>query len=143
MSGAHLGSTTLTEPGQSVHGWQFYASSVSEHHFRKTVILAQSCPSDQAPEVPLRRRMLSRAPRVSYESLSSLWRQTCFRIVLERLRLPLPVTEARCDCGALTDSRGRHWAACPHSGRLRSRAVAPEKTLADLQGGWGNCSCER
>ena len=52
-------------------------------------------------------------------------------IVLERLRLPLPVTEARCECGALTD-RGRHWAACPHSGRLRTRAVAPEKTLTRI-----------
>ena len=38
----------LTDPGEWAHGWQFYASSVSEHHFRKTVVLAQSCPSHQA-----------------------------------------------------------------------------------------------
>ena len=46
-------------------------------------------------------------------------------IILEMLRLPLPVADARCDCGA-------HLAACSHSGRLRTRAVAPEKTLARI-----------
>ena len=50
--------------------------------------------------------------------------------MLERLRLPLLVVEARCVCGMLLDSLGRHIAACPRSGRLRRRAVAPEKTLA-------------
>ena len=50
-------------------------------------------------------------------------------IVLERLRLPLHVSDGWCDCGALTDNRGRHLAACPHSGRLRTSTVAPEKTL--------------
>ena len=38
----------LTEPGEWAHGWQFCASSVSEHHFRKIVVLAQSCPNHQA-----------------------------------------------------------------------------------------------
>ena len=37
-----------------------------------------------------------------------------------------------CECGALVDTRGRHRAACPHSGRLRTRAVAPERTLARI-----------
>ena len=133
QSGGRPPPSTLTELGEWAHCWQFYASSVSEHHFRKTVVLVQSCPSDQAH---LRShsgggRSLTCStgvPRV----LSSLWRDVFRTIVLERLRLPLPVTEARCDCGALTDSRGRHWAACPHSGRLRTRAVAPEKTLARI-----------
>ena len=54
-----------------------------------------------------------------------------FRVlVLERLRVPLPVTEARCECGAALDSKGRHRAACTHSGRLRTRALGPERTLA-------------
>ena len=47
-------------------------------------------------------------------------------LLLERLRLPLSVVEARCECGMLLDCLGRH----SHSGRLRRRAVAPEKTLA-------------
>ena len=50
------------------------------------------------------------------------------RLVLERLRLPLSITEARCECGR--DFRGQHCAACPRSGLLRSRAVPTERTLA-------------
>ena len=38
------------EPGEWLHGWQYYASSSSssEHHFRKNVVLNQSCAADQA-----------------------------------------------------------------------------------------------
>ena len=54
----------------------------------------------------------------------------CRTLILERLRLPLTVTEGRCECVDWVDSKGRHRAACPHSGRLRTRAVAPERTLA-------------
>ena len=133
QSGGRPPPSTLTEPGEWAHGWQFYASSVSEHHFRKTVVLAQSCPSDQAH---LRSHSGGGCSHVLHGCPTSpefTVAPDVFRtIVLERLRLPLPVTEARCDCGALTDSRGRHWAACPHSGRLRTRAVAPEKTLARI-----------
>ena len=39
------------------------------------------------------------------------------------------MTEGRCDCGDWVDSRGRHRAACPHSGRLRTRATAPEANV--------------
>ena len=53
-------------------------------------------------------------------------------VVLERLRLPLQTTESRCECGACLDQLGRHRGACPESGRLRSRAVAPESTLARI-----------
>ena len=52
--------------------------------------------------------------------------------ILERLRLPLDIAEAHCECGGFVDSLGRHRAACPRSGRLRSRAVAPERTLARI-----------
>ena len=37
-----------SEPGEWPHGWQYFASSASEHHFRETVVLAQSCAADQA-----------------------------------------------------------------------------------------------
>ena len=54
-----------------------------------------------------------------------------FRIlVFERLRLPLPITDATCGCGVCLDLLGRHRAACPRSGRLRTRAVPTERTLA-------------
>ena len=51
-------------------------------------------------------------------------------LILERLRLPLLVCEVRCECGLLVDGHGRHRAAGPHSVRLRTRASAPERTLA-------------
>ena len=47
-----------------------------------------------------------------------------------RLRLPLQVAEAVCECGADLDREGRHRAACARSGRLKTRALAPERTLA-------------
>ena len=40
------------------------------------------------------------------------------------------MTEARGECGGAVDLYGRHRAACPRSGRLRTRAVGPERTLA-------------
>ena len=36
------------EPGEWPHGWQYYASSSSEHTFWKNVVLDQSCAADQA-----------------------------------------------------------------------------------------------
>ena len=85
----------LTEPGEWAHGCQFYASSVSEHHFRKTVVLAQSCPSDQAH---LRSHSGGGCSHVLHGCPTSpefTVAPDVFRtIVLERLRLPLPVTEA-------------------------------------------------
>ena len=53
-------------------------------------------------------------------------------VVLERLRLPLQLVEARCECGAALHTYGRHWAACPRSGRSKRRAVPPEKTLSQI-----------
>ena len=50
-------------------------------------------------------------------------------LILERLRLLLQVTEKVCECGAMLDSTGRHGAACNRSGRLKKRALAPERTL--------------
>ena len=44
--------------------------------------------------------------------------------------LPLQVSEAQCECGLLLDVQGRHRAACPRSGRLKSIVEAPERTLA-------------
>ena len=40
------------------------------------------------------------------------------------------MTEAKCECGAGLDSLEHHSAACPRSGRLRTRALGPKRTLA-------------
>ena len=54
-----------------------------------------------------------------------------FRVLVsEKHRQPLPITDATCECGVCLDLLGRHRAACPRSGRLRTRAVPTERTLA-------------
>ena len=45
---------------------------------------------------------------------------------------PTQVVEGRCECGTALDTFGQNWAACAHSGRLKRRAVAPERTLARI-----------
>ena len=120
-----------SEPGEWPHGWQHYASSSSEHSFRKNVVLNQSCAADQA-------HFRSHSGPGASEALSTCPSKPEFRIeaelfrtiILERLRLPLQVSEARCECGAILDREGRHRAACARSGRLKTRALAPERTLA-------------
>ena len=96
------------EPGGWEHGWQHHASSASEYHFRETVLFAKSCAADQ------------------FQLQPGIYRT----LLLERLRLPLHITEARCECGARLDRAGRHRAACARSGRLKRRAMPTERTLA-------------
>ena len=115
------------EPGEWQHGWQYHASSSLEHHFRETVILAQSCAADQTH---LRSHSGPGASSSMLGSPSSLE----FKLVFERLRLPLDVTEARCECGGAVDLYGRHRAACPRSGRISTRAVGPERVCVARQG---------
>ena len=54
-------------------------------------------------------------------------------MILERLRLPLHMSEAHCDCGIVLDREGRHRAVCARSCRLRARALAPERSLATVR----------
>ena len=120
-----------SEPGEWQHGWQFHASSISEHHFRETMVLRQSCAADQAHlrshSGPGSSDVLMGAPTgPEFVVCPQLFRT----LVLERLRLPLQVVEARCECGAPLDTLGRHRAACGRSGRLRTRACPTERSLA-------------
>ena len=119
------------EPGEWQHGWQYHASASSELHFRETLVLAQSCPADQAHlrshSGPASCAVLHGAPTgPEFKLAPDLFRT----LVLERMRLPLQVSEAHCECGSPLDVQGRHRAVCPRSGRLKSRAQAPERTLA-------------
>ena len=111
--------------------WFYYASSASEHHFRETVVLARSCPGDQAHlrshSGPGSGAVLHGSPTGPEFQVQPLQFRT---LVLERLRLPLILTEARCECGVQNDIFGRHRAACPQSGRLKRRAVPTERSLA-------------
>ena len=119
------------EPGEWQHGWQHHASSSSEFHFQETVMFAQSCASDMAH---LRSHSGPGAGDVfhgspthhEFEVQPGLFRT----LILERLRLPLHVTDAQCECGSTLDRMGRHRAACARSGRLKMRALPTERTLA-------------
>ena len=52
-------------------------------------------------------------------------------LLLERLRLPLPLVEVTCEgCGQVLDARGMHRAACSLSGRVKRRATPTERALA-------------
>eukprot|EP00973_Karenia_brevis_P002142 290284-Karenia_brevis.AAC.1 len=54
-------------------------------------------------------------------------------LLLERMRLPLPLTDAVCEgCGAAIDERAMHRAACSESGRLKARAGPMERTMARI-----------
>ena len=124
------GAASPSGPGEWQHGWQHHASSSSEHHFRKSVVIAQSSAGDQAH---LRSHSGPGASAVLLGCPTSCGYQLqpeTFRVTLERLRLPIHVTEARCLCGAPLDQLGRHRGACPRSGRLKSRTVPTERTLA-------------
>ena len=121
------------ERGEWQHGWQFYASSSLEFHFRGTVVLAQSSASDQvhlrSHSGPAASEVFCGAPTSPEFTLApSIFRTA----LLERLRLHLDVTDATCTCGGHVDHLGRHRGACPQSGRLRTRAVGPERTLARI-----------
>ena len=97
----------------------------------ETVIIAQSDAADQAHlrshGGPGASEVLCGAPVApEFKVEPQLFRA----LVLERLRLPLDVTDASCECGSRLDLLGRHRAACPRSGRLRSRALGTERSLA-------------
>ena len=109
-NGARPPVTTSAEPGEWEHGWQYHASSTSEHHFRETMVLSPPCPSDQA-------HLRSHSGQGSSGVLLGGWELppalnigcclNIFRtVVLERLRLPLQLVEARCECGAALDTYG-------------------------------------
>ena len=104
------------EPGEWAHGWQYYATSASEFFFCEAVVLTNSSASDQA-------HVRSHSGFGSSHVFCGTPSSPEFRI-----ELPFPHTrvgEVTSECGARLDSLGRYRAACPCSGRLRSRALEP------------------
>ena len=96
-------------------------------------MLRQSCAAGQAHlrshAGPGSSNVLSGAPTgPEFRVCPELFRT----LVLERLRLPLEVVESQCECGTPLDTLERHRAACPRSGRLRTRAGPPERTMARI-----------
>ena len=118
------------EPGEWAHGWQFWASSISDTFFRKA-LLSEHTATRQAHLRSYSGRNaganLAFAPTAPEFTIAP----HLFRVlVLERLHLPLPITEAVCEgCGALVDIHGHHRAACMRTGRVKKRAVPTERVL--------------
>ena len=77
--------------------------ATSRVYFRETVMIAQSCAADQAH---LRSHSRPGSSEVFHGSPNQL----------EIHRLPLHITESRCEFGARHDRAGRHRAACARSG---------------------------
>ena len=122
------------EPGEWQHGWQYVASSHSDTHFRRTSLLASHAAPDRAHLRSHSGRnagsTFSGAPTAREFTVAAHQFRT---LLLERLRLPLPLTEASCEgCGSVLDALGRHRASCPVTGRLRIRAGPVERTLARI-----------
>ena len=116
------------------NGWQYFASSNSESYFRRTFLLADQPAAARA-------HLRSHSGRNAGSALSgtptakeyTLPAHRMRILLLERLRLPLPLTEAHCEgCGEVLDAHGRHRASCPTTGRLRTRATPVERTTARI-----------
>ena len=138
QAGARPPVVDSAEPGDWLHGWQHHASSSSEYHHRETMV-SQSSDADQAH---LRSHS---GPGSSSLSHGTPVQPVLFRtLLLERMMLPIQVTESRCECGSPLDKVGRHRGACPRSGRLRSRALPTERTMARVcreAGAIVRCNC--
>ena len=88
------------EPGEWLHGWQYYASSSSEYNFRKNVVLNQSYAAEQAHlrshSGPGASDVLCGCPsKPEFRIEAGLFRT----LILERARLPLQVVEAVANAG--------------------------------------------
>ena len=101
------------EPGGWPHGWQYYASSSSEHIFRKNVVLDHSCAADQA-------HLRSHSGPGASDALSVCPSKPEFRIEAGLFR-------------TLILERLGHRAARNLSGRLKTRALLHDMNLADFR----------
>ena len=120
------------EPGEWRHGWQCWSSPVSDFHFGKErrlcstvgqLLVRLTCAGFNAGVA------LAHCPTApEYTMPPHLFRT----FLLERLQLPLQVTEARCEgCHALLDTLG-HRASCTGSGRVKKRATPIERVVGRI-----------
>ena len=122
------------EPGEWQRGWQYWSSSVTDSHYRKITMLSGRTAARRA-------HLRSHSGRDAGVALSVC--PTCpeftipshlFRtLILERLCLPLQMTEAHCEgCHAQLDTLGRHRASCARSGRVKKRATPIERIVGRI-----------
>ena len=115
-------------------GWQYWSSSVSDSHYRKITMLYGRTAARRA-------HLRSHSGRNAGVALAVC--PTCpeftipshlFRtLILERLYLPLQMTEAHCEgCHHQFDTLGRHRASCARSGRVKKRATPTERIVGRI-----------
>ena len=110
------------EPGTVRQGWQHEASRRVEEHReelfsrvsdqKRALIRSQAGPGAGAA--------LTALPTGSETTIPS----HLFRVLLRRLRHPLPLSERSCRCGRLLDVCGHHRAACARVGMLGRRGFS-------------------
>ena len=119
------------EPGEWTHGWQHWASSISDTFFRKSSLLSSCAAASRATpafHIPVAMReppspMLPR-PR------SARSRRSCSACCSWNDCNCLCLSQKRHVSHSALDARGRHIAACTPSGRVRKRASRIERVLA-------------
>ena len=116
---------------RTTHWWQYWASSISDTFFGKSSLLFGRTAGCRAH---LRSHSgcnsvaaFARTPTTKEYTIPL----NLFRVLLlERLQLPLPVTQATCEgCYSVLDVHGRHRAACTLSGRAK-KACHSNRTCA-------------
>ena len=119
------------EPGEWRHGWQFYASSTREHHFREHVLLPllhRPCRALlRSGSGPGAGQWLATLP----VSTGTTMRPELFLVALRRrLFLPLGLGLWCCPakrCQWRLHNKGHHLSACPWMGLLHCRAKPLER----------------
>ncbi len=120
------------DPIDRTPGWQYFASS-SREKTERTEVLKSMCRSARAllrsQAGPGASAALDAAPTSRSTTLEPEHFQAMIR---RRLRWPLPLAAYRCACGGKVDELGDHFSACMKSGRVKSRAPAIERTVAQM-----------
>ena len=107
-AGAHPQQHAPSEPGEWPHGWQYYAASASEHHFRRSVVFAGSGASDRAHLLSHSRRCARSVLRGAPTAREFEFPAAQFRtLLLERVRdCPRGAVRVRGCLGCAWDSPG-------------------------------------
>ena len=123
------------EVGEWKHGWQYWACSALDIDFRNRSVLPALTSDARAvfhsqSHAP-GSAWLTAPPTHAFTTLPPALFLTAMR---RRLRLPLPALHhAQCPaCRHPLGTSGDHYAACPHTGRLRSRGLAFESVWVQV-----------
>ena len=136
---------TVAERGEWQHGWQYCASSSLEHHFLETVVVAPSSVANQAHlrshSGPGASALVCGAPTGPEFTLQPGVFRT---LVLERLRLPLQITESHCEVRGASRPAGPPQGSLPQVREVAfTSGGAREDLSTDLSRGGGRGANQR